>query len=632
MRNRLNTVLPSATAIALAILLLAPAALRANIYTVDSTDDRPDANTADGICATAPPIVCTLRAAVMQANAGFSADVIDIPAGTYVLGSELAIAHNNHELTIEGGSGSVIIDANGADRALEVIDTPLTLFHLAIRNGNASSNGGAIYAHGGTSLSLLSISLHDNSAALDGGAIYAIDMDVGMSNGDVTANTAQGSGGGIAFVGQSADPTLFLTGVEIAANQAQGTDGFAGGGGVSANRGSVVLNTCFLHDNTALRSGGGVLFLAFAPDSLHVADSIFDHNAADQADGGGLLALGQDMIERTRFSNNSASFGGAISGQSGPHTWTDVAISGNHAVGGGGAEMGGGSVTVLRGRIDANTATFAGGGGFYMAAGSLELADSQVFGNSAAKGGGALTSVALTATTSAIYGNHATTAGGGIYADDTAVVEINDSILDHNGAGANGGGLYVDSMAQARLYSATITSNGARQNYPSPGTGGGVYVVSPAAVTAVATVLAYNINSSLTAAPSDCSGTLTAAGYDFVGTSGGCTIVVGGTGNQIGSVSKIDPQLGPFERLYDPALPAFPSASPKFGRVPLAGSPLINAGPPSVFPLPGCTDAGGNALFRDEIGQLRALGGRCDIGAIEFGAALDGIFADDFDG
>jgi hypothetical protein len=66
--------------------------------------------------------------------------------------------------------------------------------------------------------------------------------------------------------------------------------------------------------------------------------------------------------------------------------------------------------------------------------------------------------------------------------------------------------------------------------------------------------------------------------------------------------------------------------------VPLAGSPLINAGPPSVFPLPGCTDAGGNPLFRDEIGQLRALGGRCDIGAIEFGAALDGIFADDFDG
>lgn len=66
--------------------------------------------------------------------------------------------------------------------------------------------------------------------------------------------------------------------------------------------------------------------------------------------------------------------------------------------------------------------------------------------------------------------------------------------------------------------------------------------------------------------------------------------------------------------------------------MPLTGSPLIDAGPASTLPLPGCTDPGGNALLSDEIGQPRALGGRCDIGAIEHGAALDEIFADAFEG
>jgi hypothetical protein len=388
-----------------------------------------------------------------------------------------------------------------------------------------------------------------------------------------------------------------------------------------------------VHDNSAVNGGGGAQFAAPLPASLLITDSIFDHNTAGSVGGGALLVSGRETIARSRFSNNSASYGGAIVGSEGPHQWTDIAISANDATsgGGGGAEMISGDVTVLRGSIDGNTAALEGGG-LFMAGGSLHLTDSVIFDNSAANGGGAWISVTLVAASSAIYGNHASIDGGGLYDGaysdgDTPLVELDGSILDHNRAGTNGGGLYVDATGVARLYNATITANAARQNYPAAGSGGGIYVVSPAAVTAFGSVLAYNIDSALIAAASDCSGTLTAAGYDFVGASNGCTIVVGGSGNQIGGGTKIDPQLSAFERLYDPAPASSPAASAKFGRVPLAGSPLIDAGPP-----PGsCIDAEGNPLLRDEIGQDRQLGGRCDIGAVEFGAALDEIFLGTFE-
>jgi len=53
-------------------------------FIVNDTSDAVDADTTDGICATATA-VCTLRAAVMQANALAGADTITLPAGLYTL-------------------------------------------------------------------------------------------------------------------------------------------------------------------------------------------------------------------------------------------------------------------------------------------------------------------------------------------------------------------------------------------------------------------------------------------------------------------------------------------------------------------------------------------------------------------
>src|SRR5688572_33136742 len=49
---------------------------------VNSTADAVDANPGDGICATSSG-VCTLRAAIQEANASNGADTITVPAGIY---------------------------------------------------------------------------------------------------------------------------------------------------------------------------------------------------------------------------------------------------------------------------------------------------------------------------------------------------------------------------------------------------------------------------------------------------------------------------------------------------------------------------------------------------------------------
>src|SRR5262245_35107916 len=53
-------------------------------FTVNSTADAVDANLNDPACKTSGN-VCTLRAAIQQANASNTADTITLPAGTYTL-------------------------------------------------------------------------------------------------------------------------------------------------------------------------------------------------------------------------------------------------------------------------------------------------------------------------------------------------------------------------------------------------------------------------------------------------------------------------------------------------------------------------------------------------------------------
>src|SRR4026209_794317 len=100
----------------MAVVLLLVAATPGRAFYVNSTKDQVDA-VIDGVCASAEGL-CTLRAAVQEAEATVAPDVINVPAGKYTL-KITGIFENNgaagdlditRDLTINGaGVGKTII-------------------------------------------------------------------------------------------------------------------------------------------------------------------------------------------------------------------------------------------------------------------------------------------------------------------------------------------------------------------------------------------------------------------------------------------------------------------------------------------------------------------------------------------
>src|SRR6185369_11267116 len=110
-------------------------------------------------CATAAPVVCTLRAAIQASNANSGADTIVIPAGTFTLtiagrGEDVAATGDldiTDAVTITGaGATSSIIDGGGLDRVFDVFaNGTTTMSGLTIRHGNPDAAAGGGIASGG---------------------------------------------------------------------------------------------------------------------------------------------------------------------------------------------------------------------------------------------------------------------------------------------------------------------------------------------------------------------------------------------------------------------------------------------------------------------------------------------------
>ena len=142
---------------------------------VNSTLDGVDAAPGNGVCATVGG-VCTLRAAVQEANNLTGADVITLPAGTYTLtiagtGEFVAATGDlnvNGGLTINGaGAATTIVDGGALDGVFRAIAS-LTLNDLTVQNGNTAFQGGCI--SGGSGLSLMRVRVQGCRTTLNGAA------------------------------------------------------------------------------------------------------------------------------------------------------------------------------------------------------------------------------------------------------------------------------------------------------------------------------------------------------------------------------------------------------------------------------------------------------------------------------
>jgi CSLREA domain-containing protein len=317
-----------ATALILIFALRAGPAY-ATTFTVDSTADAPDVNPGNGQCTAAlpppTPPKCTLRAAIMETNALAGTDTINLPAGTYTLtiagqgedGAATGDLDIQGTLTIAGaGAGSAIIDGNGLDRVLQVLDLGrLTLSEVTVTNGNPGNGSGGGIRNSGTltivrstiannaaegilntssgtlridrsvianhsawgifnlgSLRMVASTLHDNAGAIRNhganGHLIAVGVIIRGNSGGLTTtgpsasatltnSTISGQAGeGLHIEGPQ---TVELTNVTITSN--------AGGGTFRSSSGTLTLKNTIVAENPGGNCAGGVSVSSYSLDS-----------------------------------------------------------------------------------------------------------------------------------------------------------------------------------------------------------------------------------------------------------------------------------------------------------------------------------------------------------------------------
>jgi hypothetical protein len=248
---------------ALLLLILVTSPALAATFTVNTTQDRVDADPADGTCdadAAAPGEQCTLRAAIQQSNATPESDTVTVPAGIYRLtiqgNDEDAAATGDLDVTgvvtvVGAGPSLTVVDGKRArDRVFEIRGVA-TISGLTIRRGKApkgSTGGGGIRNHG--TLTLTDAVVTQCRGADDAGGIDVRGGHTTLRDVVVSRNRSGDDGGGIDVDGGIVE----LTRVLIQRNRARDE-----GGGLENSGAVVMLTDCRIVDNKARSDGGGLV-------------------------------------------------------------------------------------------------------------------------------------------------------------------------------------------------------------------------------------------------------------------------------------------------------------------------------------------------------------------------------------
>ncbi len=218
------------------------------------------ADTNDGVC----DADCSLREAVIAANAAAGADTIVLPTGTF----QLTIPDTDEDFAVNGdldirdelalnglGTAATIVDGNDATRVLHLLtNAPVSIRDLAIRNASTSGFGAAIHHTGAGTVTLSNLLVSDNVAGGFGGAVNNNSSGaISIQTSTISRNTTQGSsfGGGI---NNNWTGSISIADSVVSENTAGGW-----GGGVNNNwTGTIGITGSELSDNHATGWGGGI--------------------------------------------------------------------------------------------------------------------------------------------------------------------------------------------------------------------------------------------------------------------------------------------------------------------------------------------------------------------------------------
>lgn len=434
----------------MALWLATPRLALAADFTVNTTTDTVDAAPGNGTCADAGN-QCSLRAAIMEANALSGADTITLAGTTYLLSitgrGEDAAATGDLDITTgtitligagtSGESLTTIINGNGIDRVFDLFtDSTVTMQRVAIMGGDSqdalssnstSGNGGGGIRAWEANLTLTEVVLQNNRATNHGGGLSFTYNDFGrpklttlsIASSTLTHNEA-GINGGALIIGGGA--TAYLVNSDVISNTARakstsGINRYGGGGlyvgaGYTPLGGNLLNTTVYLTQttfsdnlttdrNNNLISGaawGGAIHLELAVVSI--SQSTFQENAAEGDFGGAIYSDNARLtVTASTFTHNRIlSEGGAIA--TGSVLFTDIrnsTFTNNQAVeealGGGGAISGRGQES--GGFFGISDSTFtnnstAGSGGAVLTGSNSVVVNSEFVNNQAGSNGGAI--------------------------------------------------------------------------------------------------------------------------------------------------------------------------------------------------------------------------------------------------
>lgn len=640
------------------ILLAASANLSALTFEVNSFLDAVDNNVGNGVCASSAS-VCTLRAAIMEANSTTEADVISLPAGTYTF--TIAPSGANTEssgdlniakpVTIRGaGIETTTINADLLDRVFRVESgATLKIEDLKITQGNAdilgASFGGAVYNEGTGKLTVSNVNFLSNKAST-GGAVYA-KGDVEFNTTKFISNNALISAGalyvdgnttitGADFLTNSAvknaafelkSKKTSMTGTNIKSNVSTG-NGIAEINVSEADGSQVILDGLDFEDNT---SRGNNLFIQNAK-SLKLTKPKFINNTATVTNGAGLVYSSTDStldISRATFKDNTSEGNGAGLYLIGSITG-DIAgsFSKNEGKAGSAILIDGATKIFLKNSslIDNKSTT----GAVYITGAARFISQFNYFlNNTSSSNGGAIVVNSVgdfTVSESGFRDNISNGgAGGAVYmsgSNNQFVIEKSYFVRNKavNATAASGGALYLDAVS-GNIGNDTFSANAAEST--TLGSGGAIYhnaginnlnsntFKDNSASTNASSIFVnaglFNINTTIVedgSAVTNCQGTLTSQGYN-ISDDASCNLsATGDLQNTSAMLAPLTTKTGGFEFDVHPINP---------------GSPALDAYTGGLCPA---TDQRGAGRLFD--GNQDGVN-RCDIGSFE---SIDGCIND----
>lgn len=427
---------------------------------------------------------CSLRAAIEAVNADFDDqagtwDVINLPAGTYVLSSSvdttaLYLSYTGN-LSIDGaGPTSTVINASSFDN--EILSLDESYESLSVRGvgftGGNTEYGGAVFIGGDDGASFDDCAFTANGATDDGGAIY-VNGDSLLSATDTTftSNSAEYGGGAI---DDNASGNLTLSGDTFSHNEEYYEDSGFGGGAVESVAELSIENTTFAN-NTAGGDGAGIEASANAT----VTNSTFSGNDAGYA-GGGISARANLNLNDSILKGNAADLGAGV------YADYQAALTGDQFTsddsGQGSDVYDNGNVTISNSTMSKGTASEEGGA-IYNETSSLTLISDTITGAralDAGDGGGgiysedgfdSLTNVTIANSSAPGSGGY----GGGILCDDCTFSMVGGTLSHDTAVDGSGGGLFN--------YAGLTSFQGTTISDDSSDWGGGMLATESATVT-----------------------------------------------------------------------------------------------------------------------------------------------------